>query len=377
MAGRRRSVDPAKRPADMFTLYSIPAYEAGEPERLTGSEIGSTKQALEAGDVLLSRIVPHIRRAWIVEPLNGEQTIGSSEWVVFRGSDVEPSYLRHFLLSEGFHRQLMCTVVGVGGSLLRARPELVAKIQIPLPARDEQRRIARILDAADAVRSKRHQCLLSLDGLVRTIYAALFQGEWPRFPLGDVLDRIDSGNSPVCDSRPARGDEWGVLKLGAISFGRYDARKNKALLPGAVPRPGDEVHVGDILLARKNTRELVGASVLVRDTPDRLLLPDLMFRLVLAEDAPLDAAYLQAALDHPRNRAALARLAGGSAGSMPNISKARLRSVEVDVPPLERQQSYAERTRQVELIRERMRAHLRHLDALFGSLQSRAFAGEL
>jgi type I restriction enzyme S subunit len=249
--------------------------------------------------------------------------------------------------------------------------------RIPLPPLDEQRRIARVLDATDGLRAKRRKCLRHLHALVGAIYTDLFQGEWRQYQLGDVLDRIDSGSSPVCETRPANGAEWGVLKLGAISFGRYDPRENKALLPGCAPRPADEVRAGDILLARKNTRELVGASVLVHDTPDRLMLPDLIFRLVPAEDAPLDAAYLQATLAQPRNRAAIARLAGGSAGSMPNISKARLRSIKVDVPPIERQQRYSERTRQVELIRQRVQAHLAHLDDLFTSLQSRAFAGDL
>ena len=59
----------------------------------------------------------------------------------------------------------MSTVSGVGGSLLRARPEFVAKIKIPLPPLEEQKRIADILDRAEALRAKRRAALAQLDEL--------------------------------------------------------------------------------------------------------------------------------------------------------------------------------------------------------------------
>ena len=120
----RRSVNPADYPGEVFELLSIPAYDRGSAEIALGSEIGSTKQAVQPGDVLLSKIVPHIRRAWVVEPSAGSRQIASSEWIVFRSKEADARYLRHFLVSDGFHRQFMQTVSGVGGSLLRARPKI-------------------------------------------------------------------------------------------------------------------------------------------------------------------------------------------------------------------------------------------------------------
>lgn len=155
IASKVGTVDPAKHPDELFDLYSIPAFDSGEPEVVSGSDIGSAKQVVAPGDVLLSRIVPHIRCAWVVGKTRGRRILASGEWIVFRGEQVHSDYLRHVLMSDSFHAQFMRTVSGVGGSLLRARPAYVAKIAVPLPPLPEQRRIAKILDKADALRAKR------------------------------------------------------------------------------------------------------------------------------------------------------------------------------------------------------------------------------
>ena len=138
------TVDPRRHASEVFALYSIPACEEGAPQMLSGSLIGSSKQHVQHRDVLLSRIVPHIRRSWIVGS-HEERTIASTEWIVFRTTNALPEYLRFVLISDDFHHQLMNTVSGVGGSLLRARPSLVAEIRISLPPLSEQKRIATML----------------------------------------------------------------------------------------------------------------------------------------------------------------------------------------------------------------------------------------
>ena len=101
----------------------------------------------------------------------------------------------------------MQTVAGVGGSLLRARPSYVADIEIPLPPLDEQRRIAAVLDAADALRAKRRQALAKLDSLAGAIFIDMF-GDPVTNPLGWRDDRVlaDVRRGPVWhhegDERP-------------------------------------------------------------------------------------------------------------------------------------------------------------------------------
>ena len=154
-----RSIDPRKTPDEVFELWSIPAYDAGRPELLRGSEIGSSKKAVFPGDILLSRIIPHIRRAWVVkENSDKRRQIASTEWIVFSSSEVVPEFFCQVLVSDPFHLRFMQTITGVGGSLSRANPSAVAEIQIPLPPLEIQREIVaeiegyqKVIDGARAV----------------------------------------------------------------------------------------------------------------------------------------------------------------------------------------------------------------------------------
>ena len=193
MAAKTGSVDPSKFQDEAFDLYSVPAFDRGAPEVADGSAIGSAKQVVEPQDVLLSKIVPHIRRAWVVGEGRGRRLIASGEKIVFRSPRAEPGYLRQVLRSDPFHVQFMQTVAGVGGSLLRARPAQVAQISIPLPPLPEQRRIAAILDQADALRAKRRQALAQLDSLTQSIFIEMF-GD----PASNPMGWPDLGLARVC-----------------------------------------------------------------------------------------------------------------------------------------------------------------------------------
>lgn len=255
--------------------------------------------------------------------------------------------------------------------------------KIPLPPLPEQRRIAAILDQADALRTKRRQALARLDTLTQSIFLKMFGDpannprNWPLASIGDLVERIESGWSPSCLDRPADQDEWGVLKLGAVTQCRYVDIEQKALPPELKPRPAIEVRVGDILFTRKNTHDLVAACALVRQTRRRLMFSDLIFRLRLRPDSFVTGDYLHQVLIHPEKRREIQRLASGSAGSMPNISKGRLLGVRIPVPPMNLQRRYSEEVSATERQISAYRASLAQLDSLFASLQDRAFRGEL
>ena len=153
---KTKSIDPGKYPDEEFALYSIPAYDNGIPEKIFGRDIGSSKILLKDSDVVLSKIVPHIRRTWVIT--DGEKQIGSSEWIVFNDDRFDPQFIANYLKSDVFHYQLLTTVAGVGGSLNRARPAAVAELKIPLPPLGEQKRIAEILGkTAGAISSVQKQ----------------------------------------------------------------------------------------------------------------------------------------------------------------------------------------------------------------------------
>lgn len=199
IARRNGSVDPAKFPNEVFELLSIPAFDAGRPEVVRGRDIGSSKQVVQLGDVLLSKIVPHIRRAWVVSPTTSHRLIASGEWIVFRDERFLPGYLKHLLTSDGFHQQFMQTVSGVGGSLLRARPAEVAKIRVSVPNKVEQHRIATILDKADGLRRKRQDAIRLADEFIQSLFFTTFGDVdtntygWDVYRLEDLALQVTDG----------------------------------------------------------------------------------------------------------------------------------------------------------------------------------------
>ena len=257
MPPKKRTIDPRKSPDEEFELFSIPAFDAGIPEVISGKEIGSSKQVLERGDVLLSKIVPHIRRAWVVGPGSDRPTIGSSEWIIFRSDRFASAYLRHALVSNRFHQAFMQTVAGVGGSLLRARPSYVADIEIPLPPLDEQRRIAAVLDAAEALRAKRRRALTTLDSLTQAVFIDMFgdsgSDTWSTSPVADLAvsakgsirtgpfgsqllheEFVEDGPVAVLgiDNAVENRFVWGELR--SISTEKYEELKRYTVRPGDV-----------------------------------------------------------------------------------------------------------------------------------------------
>jgi len=320
-------------------------------------------------------------------------TLGVFEWIgpddgvlnqhIFRvvpdKNKVAKSYLRHAL--EGALIEMQRHLHGATMQHVNRGEFLATKLF--LPALAEQRRIAEVLDRAEALRTKRRGTLVQLDTLTQSIFLDLFGDPatnpkgWPRVPFGELLTTIDSGWSPVCLDRPVTGNEWGVLKLGAVTWCEYNPAENKAMLPDVAPDPELQVQPGDLLFTRKNTYELVAACVLVQATPPRLQMSDLIFRFRLRPDANMDACFLHRLLIYPTKRREIQKLAGGSASSMPNISKARLQTVLIEAPPLPLQRDFARRVAEVEKLKAEYRASLVKLDNLFAALQHRAFRGEL
>ena len=138
---KSRSVNPAVYPEQVFDLYSVPIYPTGEPERLKGQEIGSTKQTVKCGDILLCKINPHLNRVWFIDSDSDHTQIASSEWIVVRPKELYAPFIREYFTSPAFRKMLCSQVSGVGGSLTRAQPSLVKQYLVPIPPYEEQIRI--------------------------------------------------------------------------------------------------------------------------------------------------------------------------------------------------------------------------------------------
>jgi type I restriction enzyme, S subunit len=266
---------------------------------------------------------------------------------------------------------------GVG--LQHVTKPVLGNLMIGVPSMAQQKRIVELLGEANRLQSLRRAAYGHASDLIPALFHEMFgqSQSWRQATLRELLVRIDSGWSPVCDDEQARSGRWGVLKLSAVTFGEYRAEENKALREGIEAPVKIEVRQGDVLFTRKNTRELVAATAYVWQTRPQLLLSDLIFRLQPDPDVGLDRLYLCYALKYPPKRYEIQSLAGGSAGSMPNISKERLFSVSIPLPPLRLQRLFADKAGMIHHLQVKQRSSHRCLDDLFQSLLHRAFQGEI
>ena len=377
MARRNGSVNPAKFPYEEFELHSIPAFDAGQPELLRGSEIGSSKQVVQPGDVMISKIVPHIRRSSVVGSASGRRQIASGEWIVFRNKSLFPHYLRHLLVSDEFNAKFMSTVSGVGGSLLRARPAEVAKIKIPVPPLSEQRRIAAILDKADALRAKRREAIAKLDQLLQSVFLDMFGDPatnpkgWPEKTFGELFD-IGSSKRVLESQWRNRGIPFyrarEIVKLARdgevdndlfISEDLFDELSKKS----GAPQPDD------LMISAVGT---LGACYLVRPG-DRFYFKDAsVLRFVPREDTVSEFVRFAFSTNH-----VLSQIHSGSGSTVGTYTISRAKETRLYAPPLVMQQKFAATVEKIEVRKRQMQDSAAKLHTLFASLQHRAFTGTL
>lgn len=183
-------------------------------------------------------------------------------------------------------------------------------------------------------------------------------GRHPVLRLREVISDLENGWSPKCFERPAHNDEWGVLKLGAVSFGAFNENENKGLPPNLQPVSALEVKPGDVLISRANVPRYVGACALVRTTRLRLMLCDKIFRVVFKQDSPIDGGYLAEVMKIPHLRRQIETAVTGSSPTMQNITKSALLGLHLPLPPLKVQRKLVERVTvaRAEIARERAAA---------------------
>lgn len=344
------------------------------PDKITQEGYHScSTQLLPVGSVLFSSRAPIGHVAINGVPMCTNQGFKS---FIPKKELLDASYLYYWLIFKRDYLQSL----GNGATFKEVSKATIARVEIPLPPLEEQRRIAAILDKAEALRAKRREAIAKLDQLLQSVFLEMFgdpvrnEKNWQRVALGDLLISIDSGKSPVCLDRKAKEHEWGVLKLGAVTKCRYIASENKALPEDETPNSRYEVQKGDLLFSRKNTRELVAACAIVRETPEKLLLPDLIFRLVIKKENRISPIYLHSLLTYPTKRKEVQSLAGGAAGSMPNISKAKLSELLVELPNIEFQKKYESIANSIEKLREKNLDSLLEIEKLLQSIQSKFFS---
>ena len=138
-----------------------------------------------------------------------------------------------------------------------------------------------------------------------------------------------------------------------------------------------KVRKGDLLISRANTTELVGAVSMVRYIPSKVLLPDKLWRICFRDNSKLLPDYTLIALRQPSIRKIIGDLATGSSGSMKNISMDKASTIPITLPPLPRQQKFAQIVHKYERLRGQQREAARQAEQLFQTLLHSAFGTPL
>lgn len=241
-----------------------------------------------------------------------------------------------------------------------------------------QKHTASILDKADALRQQNRQLLNYYDELLQSTFIEMFGDpvkntkNWKIESLSKVISKIENGRSPICiNIQRDSEDDWAVLKLSAITYEVYNPSENKKMLPTQTGEESMEVRAGDVLFSRKNTRNLVGATVFVSNTPKNLMIPDTIFRLKYNSD--IKPFYLVHLFNEVHFKKLIQNLSSGSSGSMPNISKEKLLKFGIPMPPIPIQELFENKVKKIEEQKSRAKATLLESQNLFQGLLSSFF----
>lgn len=275
---------------------------------------------------------------------------------------IDTKYLFHFLRSE--------EIPSAGYS---RHYKFLKRLEIPIPPLNEQRRIAAILDKADALRRKRKRALELFDGLIKSIFLEEFGDpiinprSWPRKPVGDIC-KVVTGNTPPRSQPDYYGStiEWiksdniDATELFVTGAAEYLSEKGKAV--------ARVVPAGSTLVTciAGSPNSIGSASMTDREVAFNqqinALVPIQLDPLFLAFQIKIGKRLIQEAST------------GGMKGL---VSKSRLEKVLLMCPPMRLQERFSVLAGRFASLKGDCQQHIARTGALFSSLQSRAFSGQL
>ncbi len=251
-----------------------------------------------------------------------------------------------------------------------------SEIPIPLPPLPEQRRIAAVLDKADALRARRRESLAQLDELTQSIFIEMFGDPvtnpkgWPKQTLGELTEKITDGEHLNPDF-----SEFGmpIIMAGNVledSVDIFGAKKVTEAL-GDRFRVKCKPELGDLLMVSRGAT--IGRMCAVKTLEAFCLMGSVI--LIKVKKDKVNTDFVASLLKYPDMRRTLYKTSGSSAQQA--IYLKDLKNLSCMIPPLEYQQHFSERMTVVSAQKKLQQNKLAELGSLFSSLQHRAFRGEL
>lgn len=300
-------------------------------------------------------------------------------YTVFKFKDDKNDFYEYFFKTAGWHTYMrQASSTGARHDRMAISSDDFMAMPLPASSPDEQQKIAECLNSVDeliTVQARKVNALKThKKGLMQQLFPREgetqprfrfpeFQntGKWEESPLSKFILSLDAGVSVNSgDSRPANKTERGVLKTSAVTKGQFDHEENKVVLAESeLSRLKEPVTGGTIIICRKNTPALVGASAYVESSHDNLFLPDLLWVAKPREGVSMQ--FLAFILGSDKGRAALSKLAKGSSASMSNITKPEVLAFSVMAPSPAEQQRIASLMTTLDAL---IAAHIKKLEVL-------------
>ncbi len=293
---------------------------------------------------------------------------------------VDTGYLVQFLRTKDNHFKRLAR----GATIKGITRDVVADIRLPLPPLRDQRRIANVLDRAEALRAKRRTALAQLDPLIQSIFLDMFGDPatnpkgWPVKSLGDLAR--GKPNNGIFRKNPEylkdASDGLPVVWVEELFRGdSIDTSESRRLRPNKSEVGKYGLNNGDILFCRSSLKlDGIAFNNVYLGNNGAALFECHLIRISLNLNI-VSPLFLNCLLRLPQMRA-IAKSKSKTA-TMTTIDQDSLCSIPVPLPPFTLQRKFAGRMQVVGKMKEKHRASLVKLDALFSTLQNRAFNGGL
>jgi type I restriction enzyme S subunit len=300
-------------------------------------------------------------------------------WLVLspQSEHIDSNFFYHLLGSSAIYERF--SELAAGAVVKNLNISLVKSVKVALPPRPEQRRIADILDRADAIRRKRKKAIALTEELLRSVFLEMFGDpvtnpkRWSLKSFRQLLAMpLRNGLSPSSSGKHAAR----VLTLSAITRRSYDP---KAWKDGVFAvEPWDDVRVDqrDFLICRGNgNKEFVGRGAFPTSSDASLVFPDTMIA-ARTDDRQVAAAYIASIWNSPSVRVQLEASARTTNGTF-KVNQGAVEAVQIMTPPREKQEAFQALALRITQSTARQEGARDTAQTLFDSLITRAFAGEL
>jgi len=333
---------------------------------------------LNKGDLLIARMPDPLGRACIF-PGDKKKCVTVVDVCILRPNLdlVDSRWLMHKINENGFRRQI--DSYSTGTTRTRISRTNLNKIEIPLPSLPEQKRIAEILDGADAARRKRRENLSLYDDLIRSLFLKTF-GDPVSNPLGwdiESLTKFGSFKNGLNFGRGESGEQ--VRYLGVGDFKKRsritDIESLSFIDLNALPSEEYFLRNGDLVFVRSNgNKQLVGRCISIYPDDEKVTFSGFCIRYRI-EAKGIDPTFLVHLFRISSFKSKM--LERGQGANIQNINQKILTALEIPAPSITLQNQFAEQVEEINAQKAREQALYDHHDDLFNALLQRAFKGEL